>query len=74
MGSTAAMPQGHDCVVELVHQRETGQHESHTFRLLQREAHIFDEVLDEKSWIEVSLKNTWREMVQGPAGCGSTTD
>src|SRR2546426_1571285 len=74
MGSATAMPERLDGLVELVHQRKTGQYEPHTFRLLQREAHIFDKVLDEKSRFEVSLKNTWSEMVQGPAGCGSATD
>src|SRR2546427_556337 len=74
MGSATAMPERLDGLVELVHQRKTGQYEPHTFRLLQREAHIFDKMLDEKSRFEVSLKNTWSEMVQGPAGCGSATD
>ena len=47
MGSATAMPERLDGLVELVHQRKTGQYEPHTFRLLQREAHIFDKMLDE---------------------------
>ena len=62
VGSTPAMSERLDGLVELVHQQETGQYEPHTFRLLQSDAHIFNEVLDEKSRIEVSLKNTWSEM------------
>jgi hypothetical protein len=49
------MPERLDGLVELVHQRETGQHEPHTFRLLEREPHIFDEVLDKKSRVEIPL-------------------
>ena len=54
-GSAAAVPERVDGLIELVHQRETGQHESHSFRLSQREAHVLDEVLDEKSWVEIPL-------------------
>ena len=74
MSSTKAMPQVHDSVVKLVHQCEAGEYEFHAFRFFQCDAHIFDEVLDKKSGLEVSLKNTRREVVQGPAGCGSATD
>ena len=74
MGSAPTMPERLDGLVKLVHQRETWQHESHAFRLVQCEAHVFDEVLDEKPWLEVSLKNTRSEMIQSPAGCGSAAD
>jgi len=55
VGSVPAMPERLDGLVELVHQRETGQHEPHAFRLLQREAHVLDEMLDKESWVEVTL-------------------
>ena len=74
VGSAPAMPERLDGLVELVHQRETGQYEPHAFRLLQREAHIFDEMLDKKSWVEVALENSRRQIVQGPTGGCAATD
>src|SRR5262245_11568070 len=61
----------HDTAVELLYQRETRQHETQASRFFKREAHIFDEMFNEESWLEVSLKNTLSEVVQGPAGSGS---
>ena len=55
VGSATAMPERLDGLVELVHQRETGQYESHAFRFLQREAHVLDEMLDKESRVEVAL-------------------
>ena len=62
VGFATAMPECLDGLVELMYRRETRQYEPYTFGFLQREAHIFDEVLDEKSRIEVALKNTRTEM------------
>ena len=72
--STAAMPKGLDGLVELVYQCETGKHDSHTLRLLQRDAHVFDEMFDKKSWVEVALQNSRRQIVQGPTGGCAATD
>jgi hypothetical protein len=55
VSSTTAMPVRLDGLVELLHQRETGEYEPHTFRLLQCDAHVLDEMLDKKSWVEVAL-------------------
>src|SRR5215467_710500 len=74
VGSTTAVPERVDGLIELVHQRETGQYESHTFRLLQHETHVFYEVLAEKSRFEVALQNSRRQIVQGPAGGCAAAD
>ena len=55
VGSATAMPERLDGLVELVHQRETGQYEPHTSRFLQRETHVLDEMLDKESWVKVAL-------------------
>ena len=55
VGSAAAMPERLDALVELVHQHETGQYESHTGRLLLCNAHVLDEMLDKESRVEVAL-------------------
>jgi hypothetical protein len=49
--------------VELMCEGESGQAEVHAFGFVEGDSHIFDEVLDEKAWIEITIYDTWAKVV-----------
>src|SRR5262245_5485843 len=60
--------------IELFGERQAGQCELHATRFAERDAEILDEVLDEKSRLEVAIQNARRQIGQRPARRGSATD
>ncbi len=63
VSSAPAMPECVDGLVELVCQREAWECEPHACRFFQSNPHVFDEMLDKKTWVEVALENLWRQIV-----------
>ena len=53
--------------VELVGQRQARQRQVHPLRLVQGDAHVLDEVLDEEARLEVAVDDARPEVVQRPA-------
>ena len=49
--------------VELVGEGESGQAEVHSFGFVESDAHVFDEVLDKKSRVKITVHDTWAEVV-----------
>ena len=74
MGSAPAMAERLHALIESVHQGQSGQCEVHAFRLIQCDAHVFDEVLNKETRVEVALQDSGGQVVQGPARGGASAD
>ena len=59
--------------VELVSESQAGEREVHALRLVQSDAHILDEMLDEEAGVEVALDHAGSQVVDAPGSSGAST-
>ena len=57
--------------VELVSESQAGEREVHALRLVQSDAHILDEMLDEEAGVEVALDHAGSQVVDAPGSSGA---
>ena len=74
LGAVFPAPVGLQRHVHLVDQCQARQRELHAPRLLERDPHVLDEVLDEEAGIEVALHDPRGEVVERPAAGGAAAD
>lgn len=66
LGAKVLPTDGHCRHVELVRECESRQRQVHATRLLKCDAHVFNEMLDEKAGIEISFYDTTTQVVDRP--------
>ena len=74
MSTSLTVTLGLHCYVELVDKSEAREGDVHALRFIEGDAHVLDEVFNEKSGVEVSFKHARREVIEGPASSGATLD
>src|SRR5262249_31109426 len=60
--------------VELMGQCQAGQRQLHPLGFFQRDSHVLDEVLYEKTRLEIAVDDSWPQIVERPACCRSAAD
>ena len=70
MGAGSTVTERLHRFVKPVREGEARQGELPSARFLQRNSHVFDEMFDEESGIEITGKNLRRQVVECPAGGG----
>ena len=63
-----------DLFIELMCEGQSGQGEPSPPGFFQRNAHIFDEMFDEESRIEIAGQHPGRQMIERPTGCGAAAN
>ena len=72
MSAFFTMPLSLNRQVELVDQRQPREGNAHLFCFSKSQAHVFDEVFDKETRVEITIENARCQVVQGPARCGPT--
>src|SRR5690349_24489777 len=74
MRAALAMALRLHCNVKLMRERKTGQGNANPLRLVERDAHVLDEMFDEEAGVKISFENARSEIVERPTRCRAAVD